>query len=64
MKSETIYTVYSQESDMTFIMKDTEAFNYELGVYELASTEVIGFYFGEPDEETTEKYIGKLKAEF
>ena len=28
------------------------------------STEVTGFYFGEPEFEYTEKYNGKLKAEF
>ena len=28
------------------------------------SIEVTGFYFGEPEFEYTEKYNGKLKAEF
>lgn len=53
-----IYTVYSEEADMTFIMKDMceeEA---------VVSTEVIGFYYGEPDEEATETNCGCLKAEF
>lgn len=47
-----IYTVYSQEHDMTFIMKE-DADNF---------VSVIGFYFGEPTEENTKEYAGKLKA--
>ena len=53
-----IYTVYSEEADMTFIMKDM----CEGEV--VVSTEVIGFYYGEPDEEATEANTGCLKAEF
>ena len=55
----TIYTPYSPEYDMTFIVRDT--FD-EDGV--LKNTEVIGFYYGEPDETVTADFIGKLKAEF
>lgn len=50
---EEIRTAYAEADDMTFIIKETET-----------STEVIGFYWGEPDEEATKKFIGKLKAEY
>lgn len=48
-----IYTVYSKEEDLTFIMEETES-----------SLEVKGFYFGEPEDDATKKYYGDLKAEF
>lgn len=51
MKNE-IYTVYSQEGDMTFIMEDTNN-----------TISVKGFYFGEPNDELTEEYYGKFVAE-
>ena len=54
-----IYAVYSREGDMTFIMEDT--YN-ESG--EPLSTECVGFYYGEPDDESTAYFIGKLKAEY
>lgn len=53
-----IYEAYSPNTDMTFIMKD---------VYEgenLKSTEVVGWYFGEPSEESTKQFVGKLIATF
>lgn len=46
-------TVYSEEADMTFILKEDES-----------SVEVVGFYYGEPDSKATEEFIGKLKATF
>lgn len=46
-----IYTVYAKEDDMTFIMEDTDS-----------TITVKGFYFGEPDDEATKQYIGKLTA--
>ena len=48
-------THYCPSSDMTFITKDTET-----------KTVVIGFYFGEPDEELTADSIKKarLTAEY
>lgn len=52
------YTVYAPDGDITFIMQDT----YVGGEYK--STEVIGFHYGEPDENSIEWYSGKLKAEF
>ena len=48
-----IYTVYAQNDDMTFIMKQTDG-----------KLECVGWYFGDPDEELTEQYVGKLAAEF
>lgn len=48
-----ITTVYAEKDDMTFIIKETDN-----------STEVVGFYWGEPDEEATKNFIGKLKAEY
>lgn len=53
-----IYTVYSEEGDMTFIMEDVWEGE------EPVSTECKGFYFGAPDENLTKTYYGKLKAEF
>ena len=58
MKKET-YTVFSKESDITFIMEDT--FDND---NELVSTEVKGFYYGVPDKEATFQFYGKLKAEY
>ena len=49
-----IYTVYAEHDGITFIMKKEEK-----------SLEVIGFYFGEPDEKATEEYAGRgLNAVF
>ena len=50
------YTVYSRTSDITFIMEDT----YKNGKY--VSTEVIGFHYGEPYEDSVKNFSGKLKA--
>lgn len=57
MKKE-IYTLYSAEGDMTFIMEDT----YVNG--EIVSTEMKGFYCGEPETAATKQYYGGLKAEY
>lgn len=59
-----IYTTYAPDTDITFIMKDTYEYTRDKTNTFLASTEVIGFYFGEPDESNTAEYTGKLKAEF
>lgn len=48
-----VYTAYSAENDMTFILEDTEN-----------TTTVKGFYWGEPDEESTKYYYGKLTAKY
>ena len=47
-----IYTAYSKEADITFIMEDKDK-----------TTRVAGFYYGEPDDEDTKMYYGKLIAE-
>lgn len=52
-----VYTAYSAEADITFIMRDTFHFNGEL-----ESTAVIGWYYGEPDSENTKEFCGKLTA--
>ena len=57
MKTE-IYTAYAETTDMTFIMCDT--YNGD----DLVSTEVIGFYYGMPEVNLTNEYIGNLKAEY
>lgn len=47
-----IWTVYAEADDMTFIMEGTSD----------GSIEVVGFYFGKPDAESTEYFRGKTKA--
>ena len=51
-----IYTVYSEEGDMTFIMEDV------LDGENPIATECKGFYYGEPDAELTREYYGHLSA--
>ena len=48
-----VYTLYSQEGDITFIMEDKKN-----------TTSVVGFYYGEPNDENTREFRGKLTAEF
>lgn len=55
-EEKTIYTVYAQDEDMTYIMEET----YRTG--KLHSLEVVGFYHGMPTQENTELYRGKTKA--
>ena len=57
-QKEEIYTAYAESNDMTFIMRDICE-----GIY-VKSTECVGWYFGEPSEESTLAFIGKLKAEY
>jgi hypothetical protein len=54
-----IYTTYAPAADMTFIMEDT--FNAD---NECTGTECVGWYYGEPTDDNTEYYKGKLKAEY
>ena len=56
---EEIYTAYAEYNDMTFILRDT--LNDDGTPYR---TEVIGFYYGEPDEENTRQFMGDLIAEY
>lgn len=58
MKKE-LYSTYAKNDDMTFIMEDT--YNED---GEIISTECVGFYFGEPNDESNTQFKGKLKAEF
>lgn len=55
-----IYPVHNSRNDITFIMEDVYKGNDEY----LVSTEIKGFYYGNPDEESNRKYYGKLKANF
>ncbi len=50
-----IYTVYSQKSDMTFIVEEITEGNKQ-------TISVVGFYFGEPDEASTKLFNGSLTA--
>ena len=58
MEEKKLESCYSPSYDITFIMEET----YKDG--EIISSEVKGFYYGEPDEESTEYFNGKLKAEY
>ena len=55
-----VHGCYSAEADATFIM--TDIIEKETG--SCISTEVTGFYYGEPELEYTEKYQNTRKAEF
>lgn len=54
-----ITTAYSAEGDMTFILRETTSPDGDP-----ISTEVVGFYYGEPDDHATKHFIGKLKAKY
>ena len=58
MKKYKKYTLYAPDGDITFIMQDT--YIEEI----LQSTEVIGFHFGKPYENSVSWFSGKRKAEF
>lgn len=47
-------SVYAEKDDMTFIVKEVWG----------ESTEVVGFYYGEPNDDLTKLFTGRLKAEF
>lgn len=53
-----VETTYAPSTDTTFILKHTYKDD------EPVSTEVVGFYFGRPNDELTLECLGKLKAEF
>ena len=55
-----VYGEYSETADITFIMQDIIKKETEKCI----STEVVGFYYGEPELEWIEKFYGSLKAEF
>ena len=56
-----IYPIYNEKEDITVIFQDVIQNDADATVI---STEVIGFYYGVPDVETMEKYIGRLKANY
>jgi len=56
-KPSEINTSYCASSDMTFITETTFDWSGDP-----VSVEVVGFYFGEPDADSTLKYKGSLKA--
>lgn len=58
--STNVYTAYSKEVDMTTIFREVTRRSNNT----LVSTEVIGFYFGEPNEEDTAIFMGSLKATY
>ena len=58
MRTTEIITTYAPDTDITFILIET--YQNEDPI----STEVVGFYYGQPNEEDTERYIGNLKAEY
>jgi hypothetical protein len=54
---------FAENNDITFILKhEMQYLNGKLE--EILSTEVVGFYYGRPDEKATAQFIGKLKATF
>ena len=57
MPEQETYTLYAPAGDITFIMLDT----YEGG--KCKSSEVIGFHYGKPDNNSIKRFSGKLKAE-
>ena len=54
-----ITTAYSETEDITFILKEQQDNNGNS-----VSTEVVGFYYGQPNEDDTTRYTGKLKAQY
>jgi hypothetical protein len=54
-----VFEVYSGEHDITTIFRDEYNFTGDL-----VSTEVVGFYYGQPNQEDTKIFTGKLKADF
>ena len=54
-----IYPIYQEQHDITFIMQEEI---HEDGY--VCSLEVVGFYYGEPDDKYNELFLGSLKAQF
>lgn len=55
-----IYGIYQEEYDITFIMEETRD---EQGDSVIA-LEVVGFYYGEPDDRLNREFYGSRKAIF
>ena len=58
IRKEEVYAVYVSENDLTIIFRDVYGKDGDP-----VSCEIVGFHFGAPCVES-EKFIGKLKAEF
>lgn len=56
-----VWTSYSKDTDVTTIFL-SKCLDKECT--EVKSVEVVGFYFGEPDEVSTETYLGELIATY
>lgn len=58
---------YSKASDLTTILKHTYRLPADVECapadFELVSTEVVGFYYGEPNDSNNKTFIGKTKAD-
>jgi len=57
MMRKEIESHYAPYADMTYIVE------YTMRGDEVLKVEVVGFYFGKPDEDATKQYKGKLVAE-
>lgn len=57
MNSVETYAAYSENYDMTFIVKETTTNDNKILV------EVTGFYYGEPNDDCTRIFNGKRVAE-
>lgn len=55
-----IDTAYAPADDITFIME----YRYQENGEDFASIECVGWYAGEPNEESTKLYYGDLKATY
>lgn len=58
---EKIWTAYSKDTDVTTIFL-SKCLDKEC--MEVKTVEVVGFYFGEPDEASTTMYTGELRADY
>lgn len=59
-KQTIIYPMYNESENITVIFQDVIQNKTE----KVISVEIVGFYYGSPDIETMEIFIGSLKAEF
>ena len=55
---EEIVATYAPDMDMTFILRETYSDEQNIWI----STEVVGFYYGEPNNDLTQQHVGQLKA--
>lgn len=62
-QEEDVQYAYCETDDMTFIYKDYYLVNSLTGEKVFIKTELVGFHYGEPGEES-HKFIGKMVAEY